>query len=315
MEDKRFKYEEFLRNCELCPRCCHVDRLGGERGICGATSDTIIARAALHNWEEPSLSGWRGSGTVFFSHCALNCIYCQNAEISLNGSGQVVTEERLASIFLELEKQGAHNLNLVTSTHYLCSALNALDEAKREGFSIPVIYNSSGYEKVKTIELLKDSIDIYLSDFKYDDELVSTSYSHCSDYADRAWEALDKMVEQRGAAQFLTDAYNSRNCSGELMKSGVIVRHLLLPGHLEMAKRIVRALHGRYGSDIRLSLMNQYTPRTVFNKYPELNSCVKESDYEELLDYADSIGVEDYYWQQSGAASESFIPHFDGTGV
>ncbi len=306
---------EALRACRLCPRACGVDRLAGERGVCGAGAGVRLARAALHFWEEPCISGESGSGTVFFSFCPLRCVYCQNHDIAVGEAGTEVSVRRLARIYLELQEQGARNINLVTPTHYAPQAVESIALARTAGLALPVVYNTSGYETPEAIRLLADTVDVYLTDFKYARPETARRYSNAPDYPQVALAALDAMVEQVGVPVF-EDVGDEAACDEPpRLLRGVVVRHLLLPGRLEESKEVVRLLHERYGERILLSLMNQYTPIRHFERYPELNETVPASDYEALLDFADELGIEEYYWQEGGADSESFIPPFDQTGV
>ena len=269
-----------------------------------------IARAALHEWEEPPLCYGKGSGAVFFSHCALRCVYCQNAPIAHDGVGLATTPERLAQIFLELEQQGACNINLVTATQYIPQVLPAIDAARKEGLGIPIMWNTSGYEDASVVERLADYVDIFLTDFKYWHNVgsdASARYSHAPDYFDVALRALDVMVDCKGEPCY---------SEGEReLESGVVVRHLLLPGRFDDAIRIVDLLWERYDEDVCYSIMNQYTPVDAERLPSELARTVDRDEYERLLDYCDSIGMCDYFWQDGPAASESFIPLFDFTGV
>ena len=301
-----------MRACRLCPRDCGVDREAGVRGVCGASARVRIARAALHFWEEPCISGESGSGTVFFSYCPLRCVYCQNRDIAIGDAGTEVSVRRLARIYLELAAQGARNVNLVTPTHYAPAVVESVALARTAGLELPVVYNTSGYETVEAIGLLDGTVDVYLTDFKYADAQTARRYSNAPDYPEVALAALDAMVAQAGRPVF-EEAPDGDEPPRIL--HGVVVRHLLLPGRLEESKRVVRLLHERYGDAVLLSLMNQYTPLRHFERYPELNETVPAGDYEALLDYADELGIEDYYWQEGGADSESFIPPFDQTGV
>lgn len=295
-----------MNRCQLCPRACGTDRSAGQKGICGAGAKIKVARAALHFWEEPCISGTRGSGTVFFSYCPLHCVYCQNAQLSGGRAGAEITVRRLAEIFLELEEQGAHNINLVTPTHYTPHIARALRCAKEAGLGIPVVHNGSGYESVRTLRMLDGLIDIYLTDFKYMDKGIAERYSHAPDYAAHAKDAIAEMVRQAGVAVFDADG---------MMRRGVIVRHLLLPGHLEDSKNVVRYLYETYGDDIYLSLMSQYTP-VQKEQLPEgLRRMVTDEEYDGLIDFALALGVENGFLQEGAAASESFIPPFDLTGV
>ena len=282
------------------------------RGVCGASARVRIARAALHFWEEPCISGESGSGTVFFSYCPLRCVYCQNRDIAIGDAGTEVSVRRLARIYLELAAQGARNVNLVTPTHYAPAVVESVALARAAGLELPVVYNTSGYETVEAIGLLDGTVDVYLTDFKYADAQTARRYSNAPDYPEVALAALDAMVAQAGRPVF--EETPDGDEPPRILR-GVVVRHLLLPGRLEESKRVVRLLHERYGDAVLLSLMNQYTPLRRFERYPELNETVPAGDYEALLDYADELGVEDYYWQEGGADSESFIPPFDQTGV
>lgn len=299
--------EELLKNCRLCPRLCGTNRMAGQRGACGMADHLYLARAALHFWEEPCLSGEEGSGTVFFSGCSLRCVYCQNQEISRGEAGKEVSEVRLAEIFLELQQKGANNINLVTPTHFLPWILPALDSARKNGLSLPVVYNTSGYETVESLRMLEGYIDIYLPDFKYWDPALAQKYSSAPDYPQAVREALDEMVRQTGQAQF-----NERG----MMTKGVMVRHLVLPGHTADSQAILQYLYHRYGDRIYLSLMNQYTPiQGIHSGFPELSRKLTESEYSEVVDYALSLGVENGFLQEGETAEESFIPPFDCEGV
>ncbi|MEG2458528.1 MAG: radical SAM protein [Raoultibacter sp.] len=306
-----------LKNCQLCPRLCGVNRSAGQVGVCGATDRVRVARAALHAWEEPCISASVGSGTVFFSYCPLHCVYCQNHAIAAGDAGIEISVERLAQIYLELADQGAHNINLVTPTHYVPQIVASLALARGAGLTLPVVYNTSGYESVKTLDMLAGVVDVYLSDFKYADTTLAARYSSAPDYPAVAISALDAMVAQVGECVFEQPALGDGQDDEQPARllRGVIVRHLMLPGCLDDSKAIVALLHKRYGAALRLSLMNQYTPVCPLPAYPELNARVPAADYEALLDFADDLGVQDYYWQEGGAAEESFIPVFNGQGV
>lgn len=295
-----------LINCVLCPRNCRVDRLSGKKGCCKTSADLIVARAALHMWEEPCVSGAEGSGTVFFSGCALGCVYCQNKSISHDLAGKIITIQRLAEIFLELQAKGANNINLVTPSHYVPHIINALNIARAQGLNIPIVYNSSGYEKVETIKLLEGYIDIYLPDLKYFSREPAKKYSNCEDYFETASKAIEEMVRQVPKPEF-----DDRG----IMRKGVIVRHLLLPGNLEDSKKVIKYLYQTFGDKIFISIMSQYTPITKNPKYPELNKKVSKKEYAELVDYAINLGVENGFIQEGEAALESFIPDFNGEGV
>lgn len=295
----------------LCPRACGADRAHGERGVCGAGADLVVARAALHYWEEPPISGSRGSGTVFFTHCPLRCVYCQNHEIANGAAGKAITADRLAEVFLELEAQGANNVNLVTPTHYLPHIVYAIAAARAQGLAVPIVYNTSGYETVEAIRSLSGYVDVYLTDFKYWSEAPARAYSHAPDYRDVAAAALDEMIAQTGPCAYREVAGEG----GPMLVRGTVVRHMLLPGLLGDSKAVVAFLAERYGDMIAVSLMNQYTPLREFSEHPELSGRVPAVDYEALLDFADELGLEDYFWQEGDAVGESFVPSFDGSGV
>ncbi|MBO5165661.1 MAG: radical SAM protein [Lachnospiraceae bacterium] len=293
--------------CRLCPRECNADRAKGEIGYCGESNDLRVARAALHMWEEPCISGETGSGTVFFTGCPLKCIFCQNNTIANGSVGKSISSERLAEIFLELQKKGACNINLVTATHFIPQIIPALKLAKTDGLSIPVVYNCGGYEKVETLRLLDGLVDIYLPDLKYYSPKLSTRYSNAPDYFEKASAAISEMVRQTGTPIF-------DEATG-LMKRGVIVRHLLLPKRLADSKKIMSYLYNTYKNDIYVSIMSQYTPMGTFPDMPELNRRVSHKEYNALVDYCLELGIENGFIQEGEVASESFIPPFDLEGV
>lgn len=337
-----------MRSCMLCPRRCGVDRTQGEKGVCGQTDELRVARAALHMWEEPCISGSRGSGAVFFSGCALHCVFCQNHAIADGAAGKSITVGRLAEIFLELQAQGANNINLVTAGHFTPQVMKALDLAKRQGLTLPVIYNTSAYEEAETIRSLEGYVDVYLPDLKYVDPILSRKYSHASNYFEKAGAAIAEMVRQTGEMKFVLEMetagsqavedrgklagsqatrgqketmgvaeYQRRSEQGEslLMTRGVIVRHLLLPGCTEDSKRVLDYLLDTYGDRIFISIMNQYTPLPHVAAYPELNRRVTNREYNAVIDYALERGLENGFIQEGETAEESFIPEFDNFGV
>lgn len=302
---------EWLEKCSLCPRNCNADRRKG--GACGTyirTEDGKImlpvARAALHFWEEPCISGERGSGAVFFSGCNLGCIFCQNREISSGMSGKYIDVGRLTDIFLELQEQGANNINLVTAGHVLPPVREALIAAKQAGLKIPILYNTSSYEKVETLKALDGLVDIYLPDYKYSSGIFAKSFSFAPNYPEVAAAAIDEMFRQTGPVVLDEEG---------LIKSGLVIRHLVLPGCTQDSKKVIRYLHEKYGNAVILSIMNQYTPPKNSLHYPVLNRKLKKSEYDSVVEFALSIGVENAYIQSSESASESFIPAFDHTGV
>lgn len=295
--------------CDLCPRKCLVDRKKGEKGICGQTENLKVARAALHFWEEPCISGDAGSGAVFFSGCPLHCVFCQNENIANGTVGKEISLERLVDIFLELQEKRANNINLVTPGHFVPQIVKALDQARREGLTLPVVYNTSSYETVDTIKMLEGYVDIYLPDFKYMSPVLSKKYSHAPNYAQVAKAAIAEMVRQTGKAVFVNGDEDN------LILRGTIVRHLTLPGCMEDSMQILKYLHDTYGDKIYISIMNQFTPLSNLEKYPELNRRITDEEYETLVDYAIDIGIENGFIQEGDTAEESFIPAFDCEGV
>ena len=315
-------------SCTLCPHCCRVDRTSGKLGRCRVPADLYIARAALHYWEEPCISGDCGSGTVFFSGCNLGCVFCQNHSIAKADIGRKVSVARLSEIFLELQAKGAANINLVTPTHYVPSIAEALKTAKTDGLTIPIVYNTGGYESVENLRLLDGLVDIYLPDFKYMDTRLSARYSHAPDYPEVAKAALAEMYRQVGDPKFLeppanldretSDATLSADRDDEpnsLMKKGIIVRHLALPGCEDDSRAVLRYLYETYGDHIYISIMNQYTPLPHVAAYPELNRRITDEEYDRLTDYAVDLGIENGFIQEGETAEESFIPEFDYEGV
>ena len=305
-----YEINSLLKSCQLCPRKCSVDRTNGQLGYCGQPDRIYAARAALHFWEEPCISGSAGSGTVFFSGCNLRCVHCQNHEIALGKQGMEITPLRLSQIFLELQEKGAHNINLVTPTHYIPQIRLALTTAKEQGLTLPIVYNSGGYEEVSSLRLLDGLIDIYLPDLKYRSPELGARFSNCPDYFEKASLALREMFRQVGAPLF-------EESSG-LLRRGMIVRHLLLPGQAGEAKRILRWLHDTFGNDIYVSIMNQYTPMPQLSDRPELQDLrrkVTQDEYRRVLDFAEAIGIVNGFLQEGDTAEESFIPPFTGEGL
>ena len=293
-------------DCCLCPRNCHVDRTQGKTGYCGQTDQIRAARAALHMWEEPCISGKKGSGAVFFSGCGLRCCFCQNRDIAIGKSGLEITEDRLAEIFLELQEQGAANLNLVTGAHYVPQIIAALDLAREQGLRLPVVYNSSGYEKVETVKMLEGYVEVYLPDYKYAESNLAEKYSRAEDYPETAAAAIAEMVRQTGPAVFDEEGY---------MRRGTIVRNLILPGHTRNSIKVLEYLHRTYGNQIYISIMNQYTPVFEQKEFKELNRRVTQREYEKVLNAALELGIENGFFQDGETARESFIPAFDYEGI
>lgn len=297
----------YMTDCTLCPRACHANRLAGQVGYCGQPATLRAARASLHLWEEPCISGEQGSGTVFFSGCNMRCIFCQNHNIAIGKAGKELSLERVADIFLELQEQGANNINLVTPSHYIPQIVYCLELAKAKGLSIPIVYNTSSYEEVASLKLLEGLVDIYLPDLKYYSADLAKEFSNAPNYFEKASAAIAEMYRQVGAP-LIDDATG-------LMRRGVIVRHLLLPGQTKDSKKILRYLHETYGNDIYVSIMNQYTPLPQVANHPILDRKVTDEEYERVLRFCDAIGIEQGYMQEGEAASDSFIPEFDGRGL
>lgn len=306
------------RGCRLCPHECGVDRRAGEVGVCGAGFEMSVSRAALHFWEEPPISGEAGSGTVFFAGCNLKCCYCQNSAISRGGAGRSASVSEVVDMMCGLERQGAMNVNLVTPTHFSDQVRAAVREARTQGCVLPIVWNTGGYESVENVRLNEGLVDVYLADFKYFDDRLAKAYSGVADYREVAQSALDAMVECVGDPSY--DDFGGI----ERMTHGVVVRHLLLPGSLDDSKAVLRLLRQRYGGAVRVSIMNQYTPvlataaakgdawsASVLGRFPQLAGTVAQAEYEALLDYADAIGLEDYFWQDGETCKESFIPEFE----
>lgn len=291
--------------CNLCPRECLINRVQGQKGYCLCDDKIIVARADLHMWEEPCISGQRGSGTVFFSGCNLRCVYCQNYEIAAALKGREVGVRELSQIFLQLQQKSAANINLVTPDHYLLQIMEAVKMAKQNGLDVPIVYNGSGYEKPEAIELLSGIVDIFLTDFKYMESELGERLSKAADYPKVAKQALDSMVKIAGKPVFSEDG---------MMQSGVIVRHLLLPGHKKNAKEVLRYVYETYGDDVYISLMNQYTPfkrLDGLSGYEELCRKVTKREYEAVVDYMLELGIKNAFIQEGDTAKESFIPDFN----
>lgn len=296
------KYE----NCLLCPRKCGINRRTGQTGVCGVSSEIKVARAALHYWEEPCISGKRGSGAVFFSGCSLHCVFCQNREISDGKEGKVISKERLSDIFMELAGKGANNINLVTPGQYIPDIVWAVNDARSRGMKLPIIYNTSGYENMTELKLLEGIVDVYLPDFKYMDSTLSARYSRAKDYPSVAKQALSEMVRQQPDV-VIDDATG-------LIQKGVIVRQLLLPGHVNDAKAVLKYLYDTYHDHVYISMMSQFTP-IALEDYPEINRTVTKREYERLVNYALEIGITNAFIQEGDVAKDSFIPAFDCEGV
>ena len=297
---------EFSEKCFLCPRMCGTDRAAGQKGFCGGGNLVRVARAALHYWEEPCISGESGSGTVFFSGCTMRCVFCQNKEISRGEAGREITIDRLAEIYLELAAKGANNINLVTPMHYAPQITAALDIARKNGLTLPIVWNTGGWERRESVAAVRDYADIWLSDFKYFDSSLGESLSKAPNYFSVAAAALDQMVKQTCEPVF---------DENDMMRRGVIVRHLMLPGHLDDTKNVLRFLYENYGDSLWISIMNQYTPMCSDPRFPELLRTVSDEEYNEAIDFACELGIENAFVQEGGTVGESFIPPFDLSGV
>ena len=291
---------EVLKNCMLCPRKCGVNRYE-KKGVCGATNQVKLAYYCLHNWEEPVISGYNGSGTIFFSNCNLKCVFCQNKKISTGGYGKYISNKKLGTIMLELQNSGAHNINLVTPTHYVPQIVSVLKKIKDKDLSIPVVYNTSSYENVGTLKMINELVDIYLADLKFFDDNLAFNYSNCKNYFETASLAIDEMYRQVG---------NFKIENG-LMSKGLIVRVLILPGHTDDAIKIIDYLYETYKDNIIISIMNQYTPINKIKNFPNLNRKVTKNEYDKVINFAISLGIKNAFVHEGEASEESFIPTFD----
>lgn len=289
--------------CTICPRACGVDRNNGKIGYCGEGAAIRVARTSLHQWEEPCITGKYGSGTVFFSGCNLKCIFCQNHNIADSSVGKIFTVEELAEAFLRLQKKKATNINLVTAGHFAEQIIPAIYLAKEKGLRIPIVYNSSGYESIESLQKLEGLVDVYLPDCKFFDSELSKNYAKAADYFKVVKTAIAEMVRQVGEPVFDEQSGN--------MTRGVIVRHLVLPGHTKDSMTLLHYLHETYGNQIYVSIMNQFTPVIRQETYVNLNRRVTKREYEKVLDYAIEIGIENAFVQDGETAKESFIPEFD----
>lgn len=300
-----------LEHCRICPRECGVNRSLGQLGFCRQPASFSLARAALHFWEEPCISGTVGSGAVFFSGCNLQCVFCQNHSIAISNQGKDVSSSRLVEIYLELQEKGAANINLVTPTHFLPLILPTLEKAKSQGLRIPIVYNTSAYEKVDSLRLLEGFIDIYLPDCKYYSPQLSQKLSSAPDYFEKASAALAEMYRQVGKP--ILDADTG------LMKRGMIVRHLCLPGQAKDTKKVLRYLHNTYGSNIYISILNQYTPMPQLGALPPETESLKHplsrEEYDKIIRFAQTIGIEQGFLQEGETQSQSFIPDFTFEGL
>ena len=292
-----------MQTCRLCPRNCGADRENGKTGYCGEYAEVRVARVSLHMWEEPCISGTNGSGTIFFSGCSLRCVFCQNKSIALGNKGETLTIKELCSVFLLLQEKNAENINLVTPTHFVPQIVKAIELAKAKGLTLPIVYNSGSSEHIETIKMLDGRVDIYLPDLKYTSDILSRHYSNAPDYFLHAEKAIEEMVRQTKSPVF----------KNGLMKSGTIVRHMILPGYTKDSKDIICYLYEKYKDDIYISIMNQYTPPQDMEAmgFAKLSRSVTKREYDKVIDFALDIGVVNAFIQEGETASESFIPDFD----
>lgn len=300
------KYDDLLENCTLCKRNCGVNRLNGQLGFCKASDKLKVARAELHLWEEPPISCGNGSGTVFFSHCNLGCVFCQNHEISQESGGAYISINRLSEIFLELQDKGANNINLVTPTHYVPQIMEAIEIAKSNGLNLPILYNTNSYDSLETIRKLDGYIDVYLPDFKYFNDKFAIKYSKASNYLENIIPVLEEMVRQVGPPVFDEE--------GRIQK-GVIIRHLMLPGLLFDSKKVIDTIYNIFGDTVYISIMNQYVPMNHAKDYPEINKKLNPKHYDSLINYASDIGVTKGFIQDEGSNTTDFVPSFNLEGV
>lgn len=296
---------DILNSCKVCPRSCGINR-NENLGFCKSGASVKLAKAYGHMWEEPCISGTKGSGTVFFSNCNLRCVFCQNHDISQESTGREVSIQRLSEIFLEQQERGFHNINLVNPTHYAPQIIEAIKISKSKGLTIPIVYNSNGYETTDTIDDLEGFIDIYIPDFKYFNDKYAIKYSNAPDYFNIASACISRMVEQTGPCKFDEQG---------IMTRGVIIRHLMLPGLLFDSKKVVDYIYKSFGDDVYLSLMNQYTPMFHAKDYPEINKRLNPGHYDSLIDHCLEIGYKNAFIQESGTDTTDFVPDFDLSGI
>ena len=300
-----------LENCEICPRNCKVNRLLGNKGYCNCDDKIKVALVSTHYFEEPCISGKNGSGTIFFSNCNLNCMFCQNHEISQEGKGIEITTERLAEIFMEQQNRGVNNINLVTPTMYAYQIIEAIKIAKKNGLMIPIVYNSNGYENVETIKALNGYIDVYLPDLKYYSDIIAIKYSKAPNYFKIATEAIKEMYKQVGKANFNTGIDKDDNKEEGIINKGVIIRHLILPNHVKNSKHILKWIKDNMPDDVYVSVMAQYFPTYKAKSDEKLNRKINKKEYKEVEDYLFTLDLENGYMQDLGEHEEEYVPDFD----
>ena len=294
------------KNCSICPRNCRIDRTKGQIGYCQSGHEIKAALASVHMWEEPPISGSCGSGTIFFSGCNLRCVFCQNYTISSENSGKTISTERLSEIMLEQQAKGVHNINLVTATHFIPSIIKAVQKAKNNGLKIPIVYNTGGYEKVESIKMLEGTVDIYLPDIKYFSPVLSLKYSGASDYFDYASEAVLEMYHQTG-----NNIYDDNG----IMKSGVIIRHMIMPSHKEDSYKVLDWIRDNIGTEACVSLLSQYTPAYNAEKYKEINRKLMSLEYTRVIEHFFDIGLKNGFMQEKSSAESKYTPIFDLSGL
>lgn len=294
------------KNCSICPRNCRIDRTKGQIGYCQSGHEIKAALASVHMWEEPPISGSCGSGTIFFSGCNLRCVFCQNYTISSENSGKTISTERLSEIMLEQQARGVHNINLVTATHFIPSIIKAVQKAKNNGLKIPIVYNTGGDEKVESIKMLEGTVDIYLPDIKYFSSELSLKYSGASDYFSYASEAVLEMYRQTG-----NNIYDDNG----IMKSGVIIRHMIMPSHREDSYKVLDWIRDNIGTEACVSLLSQYTPAYNAEKYKEINRKLMSLEYTRVIEHFFDIGLKNGFMQEKSSAESKYTPIFDLSGL
>lgn len=292
-----------LISCNICPHNCEINRLNGEVGRCKATDKVKVALASIHNFEEPCISGKKGSGTVFFSNCNLNCVFCQNYKISQEGLGKEISIEELADIFIDEQNKNAENINLVTPTMYVYQIIEAVKIARNKGLKIPIVYNSNGYENVETIKKLNGYIDIYLPDLKYYYDDLAFKYSGIKNYFKNATSTIKEMYNQVGAPNLDENG---------MIKKGLIIRHLILPNHIQNSKNVLKWINDNMDKNVFVSVMAQYFPTHKSNQFPEINRKLTKEEYEEIEDYLYSLDLDNGYIQELGEHEEEYVPDFEG---
>ena len=295
-----------LEKCQICPRDCKVNRLLGNKGYCKCDDKIKIALVSTHNYEEPCISGKNGSGTIFFSNCNLNCVFCQNHEISQEGKGVEVSTERLAEIFIEQQDRGVNNINLVTPTMYVYQIIEAIKIARNKGLNIPIIYNSNGYENVETIKMLKGYIDVYLPDLKYYNDILAVKYSKAPKYFEIATEAIKEMINQVGNPVFNDDG---------IIQKGVIIRHLILPNHIRNSKNILKWIKENLNEDVYVSVMAQYFPTYKAKQIEGMDRKINKKEYNEVEKYLYTLDIKNGYMQDLGKHEEEYVPDFNLSNI